>query len=146
MGLADGDQRNGFGSRPAAYAASSILVLTARRFWRMSLGLIFCRHHERHLLIVSECLTLTDLVRTLNLNLRAIWPETALATTRRHPAPSAAFVMSDRKRMPDPVAVLDALPCNVAMIFRHHNDPDRVARATKCQPGPSTGYPSSGSG
>ena len=31
--------------------------------------------------------------------------------------------------MPDPVAVLDALPYNIAMIFRHYEDPNRAARA-----------------
>ena len=31
--------------------------------------------------------------------------------------------------MPDPAAVLDGLPYNVAMIFRHYEDPNRAARA-----------------
>ena len=73
--------------------------------------------------------TLTDLVRTLNLTFGPSGPEPRwppVGGIRRLPR---AFVMSDRERMPDPVAVLDALPCNVAMIFRHYKDPNRVARA-----------------
>ena len=37
--------------------------------------------------------------------------------------------MSDRNRLPDPAAILDSLPRDVAMIFRHYKDPDRTARA-----------------
>ena len=73
--------------------------------------------------------TLTDLVKTLNLTfgpsiMQPRWP--APGTCRRLPR---AFVMSDWDRMPDPVAVLDALPYNIAMIFRHYEDPNRAARA-----------------
>ena len=73
--------------------------------------------------------TLTDLVRTLNLTFGPSGPEP------RWPPPGGirrlprAFVMSDRERMPDPVAMLDTLPYDVAMIFRHYKDPYRVARA-----------------
>ena len=73
--------------------------------------------------------TLTDLIRILNLTFGPCGPEP------RWPAPGSirrlprAIVMSDHKRMPDPAAVLDALPRDVAMIFRHYGDPDRAARA-----------------
>ena len=75
--------------------------------------------------------TLTDLTRTLNLtfgpfNLEPRWP--TQSSVRRLPR---AIVMSDNKRMPDPAAVLDALPRGVAMVFRHYGDPNRAILAQK---------------
>ena len=74
---------------------------------------------------------ITDLIRTLNLtfgpfNLEPRWP--SQSSVRRLPR---AIVMTDNKRMPDPAAVLDALPRGVAMVFRHYGDPNRDIQAQK---------------
>lgn len=74
---------------------------------------------------------LTDLIRTLNLtfgpfNLEPRWP--SQSSVRRLPR---AIVMTDNKRMPDPAAVLDALPPGIAMVFRHYGDPNRDIQAQK---------------
>lgn len=61
--------------------------------------------------------TLADLARRLNSRHR-----------QGHRLP-ALVLMTDRRRLPDPVPAIESLPADAMVVFRHYEDPDREARA-----------------
>ncbi len=74
---------------------------------------------------------LTDLTRSLNLTFGARrhsprWP----GPHHTHALPRA-FLMTDSRRFTDPEPIIDVLPQDVAIVFRHYSHPDRLTMAER---------------
>jgi len=65
-------------------------------------------------------MTLSDLTRCLNF----VAPQRPQRT-----ALPRLILMTDEKRLPDPLPAIDALPAGSAVIFRHYDTPERAALA-----------------
>ena len=68
---------------------------------------------------------ITDLIQTLNLTFGPVgrspkWPP----RSKKTPLPQA-FVMSDENRLPYPLLILQKLPNNIAIVFRHYHHQNR---------------------
>jgi len=74
---------------------------------------------------------LADLARTLNLTFGPLPRQPRWPGRDRNIDPPRAFVMTDTVRLADPEALLEALPSDVAMIFRHYDHPRRHALALR---------------